>query len=136
MRAVFELCNLVSSRTSGRPSMLARAVALAAAAAAAAATNASTIANVLDFGADATGRSLSTPAFVAALAALAPAGGVLYVPPGTFLLAPFNVTTSYVELRLDGATLRATDNFSAWQVIQPLPSYGRGRDFPGPRYEP
>lgn len=94
------------------------------------------VANVLDFGADATGRSLTTAAFVAALDALAPAGGVLYVPPGTYLLSPFNVTTSHVELRLDNATLRATQNFSAWQIIQPLPSYGRGRDFPGPRYEP
>lgn len=38
------------------------------------------------------------------------------------------------ELRLDNSTLLASANFSDWDVIAPLPSYGRGRDFPGPRY--
>jgi hypothetical protein len=98
------------------------------------------IANVVSYGAVGDGVTLNTHAFVAATADIAAhGGGVLYVPPGRFLLSPFNLT-SRLELRLDGATLLAsvaTDgvcNFVDWTVIAPLPSYGRGRDFPGPRY--
>lgn len=59
---------------------------------------------------------------------------MLYVPPGTYLLSPLNVTVSHLELRLDGATLQAVNDTAAWPVVAPLPSYGRGRDWPGPRY--
>jgi polygalacturonase len=106
----------------------------------AAATRAQFIANIVSYGAVGDGVTLNTAAFVAATADIAShGGGVLYVPPGRFLLSPFNMT-SRMELRLDGATLLAsvaTDGvcqFVDWTVIAPLPSYGRGRDFPGPRY--
>ena len=90
--------------------------------------------NVVSFGADPSGSSPSTPAVVAAVSSCAAIGGcVLYFPPGTYSVTPFNLT-SYCELRLDAATLRASDTFSDWAIIAPLPSYGRGRDFPGPRY--
>ena len=35
-----------------------------------------------------------------------------------------------------GAVLLASDNFSLWQTIAPLPSYPSGREMAGPRYEP
>lgn len=92
------------------------------------------IANVVSFGADPTGVSLSTPAIVSAVSAVsANGGGTLYFPPGTYLSAPFNLTSN-TTLYLDTCTLRATNDFDLWDVIAPLPSYGRGRDFPGPRY--
>ena len=33
----------------------------------------------------------------------------------------------------EGATLLGSTNFSDWPVIAPMPSYGQGRDHPGPR---
>lgn len=124
------------------------AAALAAAAAAAAAAYVtppqpapvgaaypSPLVNVLDHGADPTGAALSTRAFQAGVAAVAAAGGgTLYAPPGTYLLSPLNLTGG-LTLLLDGCTLRATTNFSLWRTVAPLPSYGRGRNNPGPRVE-
>ena len=101
----------------------------------AAAPPAAPVFNVRSFGAKGDGTTLDTPAFQAAVAALADAaGGVLYVPPGTYLISPFNLTSN-MELRLDAAKLQAPANFSYWHVIAPLPSYGRGRNYDGPRYD-
>jgi polygalacturonase len=36
---------------------------------------------------------------------------------------------------LDNATVLATTDISLWAIVAPLPSYGRGRDFPGLRIE-
>ena len=35
-----------------------------------------------------------------------------------------------------GAVLLASDDFSLWQIIPPLPSYPSGREMAGARYEP
>jgi len=43
--------------------------------------------NVLDHGADPTGRADSTPAFYAALEALSPEGGIVQIPAGFYLIA-------------------------------------------------
>lgn len=117
--------------------LLQAAVALGAAAAAVAGAGPVT-ANVVDYGADPTGAKQSTTATEAALAAIGAGGdgGVLYFPPGTYLMTPFNVTVSNLVIQLEGATLRGSPAFDDWPIIAPLPSYGRGRDFPGPRYSP
>lgn len=119
--------------------MAARAFALAACCCAATAQP-EFIANVRAYGAVGDGVTLDTAAFVAAVAAVAAArGGVVYVPPGQYLIAPINLTSA-LELRLDDATIvasarvRGPCQFTDWDVIAPLPSYARGRDFPGPRY--
>lgn len=92
------------------------------------------IANVLSYGARGDGVTMNTAAIVSAIADVAShGGGVLYFPPGTYLTCPFNLTSN-MELRLDNSTLLASPLFSDWAIIAPLPSYGRGRDFPGPRY--
>lgn len=92
------------------------------------------IANVVAYGADPSGASTSTQAIAAAVQAISSnGGGTLYFPPGIFLTSPFNITSN-LQLYLDNATLSASPNFSDWTIIEPLPSYGRGRDFPGPRY--
>jgi polygalacturonase len=93
-------------------------------------------ANVLFYGADPTGMVESTTATIAALMAIDAGGqgGVLLFPLGTYLMTPFNVTVSNVEVRLQQATLIASSSYDDWPIIAPLPSYGRGRDFPGPRY--
>ena len=114
------------------------ALALAACAAAAlapAAAAAPYVADVTAFGAVGDGVTRDTAAIAAAVAAVtAHGGGVLLFPHGTYLTAPVNVTCSDCELRLRNATLRAVTDRASWPVVAPLPSYGRGRDFPGPRY--
>ena len=58
-------------------------------------------------------------------------GGVLYVPAGTFLSSPFNITTSSTTLILGGgATLRASPEESRWPLVLPLPSLGSCREYP------
>lgn len=83
--------------------------------------------NVLNYGADPSGRTPSTTAVHAALEAIKSAqGGTLYFPPGHFLTGPFNLTSNTILL-LDGSTLIATDQ-STFSLVPPLPSYGEGRD--------
>jgi len=103
---------------------------------AAAAAGGGFVANVLDYGAVGDGQTKDTAAFEAAVAAVAqqPGGGTLYAPPGTYLLTPFNLTSDLTVLLDANTTLLASDTFADWDIIAPLPSYGRGRDFPGPRY--
>ena len=85
------------------------------------------VANVLIYGADKSGRKLSTNALNLALAYLQQqGGGSLYFPAGTYVSGPFNLTSN-IELLLDDATLVAGPP-STFQLIPPLPSYGMGRD--------
>ena len=61
----------------------------------------------------------------------AAAGGTIFVPRGTFLSAPFNLTTPSTTLVLGGgATLRATTDAARWPLVLPLPSLGSCREFP------
>jgi len=119
---------------------VARALLLTATAAVSAVAAADLIANVLAFGADPTGETSSTTAIHGALAALnAAGGGVLYLPRGTYVSGPFNMTSN-TALVLDHALLKANNTFAAFSLIPPLPSYGEGRDkLPNDlagRYEP
>ena len=58
----------------------------------------------------------------------------LVIPKGRFLTAPFNLT-SHMTLHLEkGAKIIGTKKISLWPIIPFLPSYGRGRDHPGPRF--
>jgi len=77
-----------------------------------------------------------TPDDNALLAALTKCknGGTIYFPEGNYLLSPFNVSSD-TELYLDyGAVILANNNFSAWPIVQPLPSYPD--DFHGGRVGP
>ena len=60
-------------------------------------------ANVLDYGADATGGATSTLAFQKAVDSL-PLGGVVYVPPGTYLLFSAVVLNSKITIKGAGAS--------------------------------
>ena len=78
------------------------------------------------------GATLNDGAWAACLARVrAAGGGLVYVPRGTFLSSPFNLTTSGTTLVLGGgATLRATTDAARWPLVLPLPSLGSCRDFP------
>lgn len=98
--------------------------------------------NLTDFGAVGDNATVNTKAFTKAVAAVAAAnGGTLVVPKGSFVTAPFNLT-SKMTLFLDaGAEIRAPTaeqlgggpEFPEWPIIAPMPSYGQGRDHVGPR---
>ena len=111
-----------------------RALAVTGLALAASVRAAPFIANVTDYGAIGDGVTLATAALEAAISAVhSHGGGELLFPSGTYLTAPLNLTSN-CTVRLLNATLLAAADWAAWTVVAPLPSYGRGRDFPGPRY--
>ncbi|OAY82752.1 putative polygalacturonase [Ananas comosus] len=95
-------------------------------------------ASVGSFGAVGDGATLNTAAFERAVAWVerrrAPGGALLYVPPGIWLTGPFNLTSHMTLFLAQGAVIRATQDTSNWPLIDPLPSYGRGRELPGGRY--
>ncbi|KAF7150834.1 hypothetical protein RHSIM_Rhsim02G0234900 [Rhododendron simsii] len=95
-------------------------------------------ASLTDFGGVGDGTTLNTEAFRAAITHLSQfesdGGSQLFVPPGNWLTGSFNLT-SHFTLYLDkDAVLLASQDVDNWAVIDPLPSYGRGRDTAGGRY--
>lgn len=94
--------------------------------------------SILEFGAVGDGKTLNTLAFQNAifyLRSFADKGGAqLYVPSGRWLTGSFNLT-SHLTLFLErGAVILGSQDSSQWQVVDPLPSYGRGIDLPGGRH--
>ncbi|RWR94228.1 putative polygalacturonase [Cinnamomum micranthum f. kanehirae] len=94
--------------------------------------------SILEFGAVGDGKTLNTIAFQNAvfyLRSFADKGGAqLYVPPGRWLTGSFNLT-SHLTLFLErNAVILGTQDSFEWQVIDPLPSYGRGIELPGGRH--
>ncbi|KAM2694503.1 hypothetical protein EV2_008547 [Malus domestica] len=94
--------------------------------------------SLLEFGAVGDGKTLNTVAFQNAIfyvKSFADKGGAqLYVPPGRWLTGSFNLT-SHLTLFLEaGAIILGSQDYTHWETVEPLPSYGRGIDLPGWRY--
>ncbi|XP_058082731.1 probable polygalacturonase [Magnolia sinica] len=94
---------------------------------------------ITEFGAVGDGITLNTNAFVNAifyLHSFADKGGAqLFVPAGRWLTGSFSLI-SHLTLHLDeGAVILGSTDSSDWPVIDPLPSYGRGRELPGRRHQ-
>ncbi|KAG7991247.1 hypothetical protein I3843_02G065700 [Carya illinoinensis] len=94
--------------------------------------------SILEFGAVGDGKTLNTLAFRNAifyLKSFADKGGAqLYVPPGRWLTGCFNLTSHLTLFLEKGAVILGSQDPSHWEVVEPLPSYGRGMDLPGGRY--
>ena len=91
--------------------------------------------DIRQFGAKGDGVTDNSVAFREAMeaASRAAGGAEVLLPPGSWLTAPFNLT-SHLTLNVSrGATLLASEDPDAWPIIVPLPSYGQGRDHVGPR---
>ncbi|KAJ8633555.1 hypothetical protein MRB53_026891 [Persea americana] len=90
------------------------------------------------FGGIGDGVASNTKAFAAAIANLSDyqhmGGGLLYVPPGRWVTGSFNLTSSLTIFLHRDAVILGSQNMNEWPLIDPLPSYGRGRDAPGGRY--
>ncbi|KAH7653433.1 Pectin lyase fold/virulence factor protein [Dioscorea alata] len=95
-------------------------------------------ASVKDFGAVGDGVTSNTEAFHAAIANLSQysenGGAKLVVPAGRWLTGPFNLTSHFTLFLEQDAVILASQDLNEWPIIDPLPSYGRGRDLPGGRY--
>ncbi|CAL0309273.1 unnamed protein product [Lupinus luteus] len=95
--------------------------------------------SILEFGAVGDGKTLNTLAFQNAifyLKSFADKGGAqLYVPPGNWLTDSFNLTSHLTLFLEKGAAIIGSQDPSHWNVVEPLPSYGRGLEVPGGRYQ-
>lgn len=95
--------------------------------------------SIKEFGAVGDGKTLNTIAFQNAifyLKSFADKGGAqLYVPPGKWLTGSFNLTSHLTLFLEKGAVIIGSQDPSHWQVVEPLPSYGRGTEVPGGRYQ-
>ncbi|KAH8975178.1 hypothetical protein BDL97_01G142500 [Sphagnum fallax] len=94
--------------------------------------------SITEFGAVGDGKTLNTHAFENAMFSLrsyADKGGVqLYIPKGTWLTGSISLI-SHLTLFLErGATILGSEDDNDFPIIPALPSYGRGRELPGPRY--
>ncbi|KAK1326636.1 putative polygalacturonase [Acorus calamus] len=96
--------------------------------------------SVTDFGGIGDGVTLNTKAFQSAVAHLSQfesdGGGLLYVPAGRWVTGSFNLTSCFTLFLHKDAVILGSPDINDWPLIDPLPSYGRGRDAPGGRYSP
>ncbi|XP_076886532.1 putative polygalacturonase [Bidens hawaiensis] len=94
--------------------------------------------SITDFGGVGDGRTLNTKAFREAIYRIQHlrrrGGTLLYIPPGEYVTEAFNLTSRMTLYLARGAVIKATQVTSNWPLIDPLPSYGRGRERPGGRY--
>ncbi|KAM7258370.1 hypothetical protein ACFE04_014111 [Oxalis oulophora] len=91
--------------------------------------------NLTDFGAVGDGVTVNTAAFEKAVLEISKhGGGQLNVGPGKWLTAPFNLTSCMTLFLNSGAQILAIEDENYWPLMPPLPSYGYGREHPGPRY--
>ncbi|XP_059651364.1 probable polygalacturonase [Cornus florida] len=95
-------------------------------------------ASISDFGGVGDGKTSNTKAFRDAINQLSQygsdGGAQLFVPAGKWLTGSFNLTSHFTLYLHKDAVLLASQDIGEWAVINPLPSYGRGRDANGGRY--
>ncbi|KAI8024828.1 putative polygalacturonase [Camellia lanceoleosa] len=95
-------------------------------------------ASITDYGGVGDGETSNTKAFQKAVNELSQygsdGGSQLFVPAGKWLTGSFNLTSHFTLFLHKDAFLLASQDINEWSVIDPLPSYGRGRDAAGGRY--
>ncbi|RWR80264.1 pectin lyase-like superfamily protein [Cinnamomum micranthum f. kanehirae] len=100
--------------------------------------NRADVVSIVEFGGVGDGRTLNTVAFRKAIERIekikSRGGTQLYIPSGVWLTGCFNLTSHMTLFLAKDAVIRATQDTGSWPLIDPLPSYGRGRELPGGRY--
>ena len=94
----------------------------------------SIVCNIVDYGAVGDGVTLNTAAFTAAVKACCCTANetspTVYVPSGVFLTGSFELGSNMIlNVSSDGKILGSV-NESDYPLVEPLPSYGIGRDVP------
>ncbi|GMH25106.1 hypothetical protein Nepgr_026949 [Nepenthes gracilis] len=96
------------------------------------------VVSVTEFGAVGDGRTLNTEAFRKAVQYLKSfenrGGSQLNVPNGTWITGSFNLSSNFTLFLDEGAIILASQDPKDWPIIEPLPSYGRGRERLGGRH--
>ncbi|KAG0626115.1 hypothetical protein M758_2G103200 [Ceratodon purpureus] len=94
--------------------------------------------SITDFGAVGDGKTVNTHAFENAmfyLRSYADKGGAqLYIPAGRWLTGSITLISHLTLFLEKGATILGSEDLNDYPIIPGLPSYGRGRELPGPRY--
>ncbi|XP_016189052.1 probable polygalacturonase [Arachis ipaensis] len=94
--------------------------------------------SLVDFGGVGDGVTMNTKAFERAVSEISKlgekGGGQLNVPPGRWLTAPFNLTSHITLFLHQDAVILGVQDEKYWPLVPALPSYGYGREHPGPRY--
>ncbi|XP_022774737.1 probable polygalacturonase isoform X2 [Durio zibethinus] len=94
--------------------------------------------SIKDFGAIGDGKTSNTAAFRKALVYMQrfgeKGGAQLNVPKGKWLTGSFNLTSNFTLFLEQGAVILGSQDPEEWPVVEPLPSYGRGRERLGGRH--
>ncbi|PKU66682.1 probable polygalacturonase [Dendrobium catenatum] len=94
--------------------------------------------SIKEFGGIGDGRTSNTAAFRRAVERCREfgdkGGAQLNVPPGRWLTGSFNLSSNFTLFLDDGAVILGSEDPKEWPLIEPLPSYGRGRERPGGRH--
>jgi polygalacturonase len=94
--------------------------------------------SITEFGAVGDGKTLNTHAFENAMFYLrtyADKGGVqLYIPAGRWLTGSIKLISHLTLFLENEATILGSQDMKDYPIIPGLPSYGRGRELPGPRH--
>ncbi|XP_010547890.1 PREDICTED: probable polygalacturonase [Tarenaya hassleriana] len=94
--------------------------------------------SITDFGGVGDGETSNTAAFRRAVRHMrrfsGESGAQLNVPKGTWVTGSFNLTSNFTLFLEHGAVILGSQDQSEWPLVQPLPSYGRGRERPGARH--
>lgn len=94
--------------------------------------------SIEEFGGVGDGKTSNTVAFRAAMAYMDNfrdrGGAQLNVPKGRWLTGNFNLTSNFTLFLEEGAVILGSQDPKEWPIIEPLPSYGRGRERLGGRH--
>ncbi|EEF35751.1 polygalacturonase, putative [Ricinus communis] len=94
--------------------------------------------SIVDFGGVGDGKTSNTETFrkaVRYMQRFAEKGGSqLIVPRGRWLTGSFNLTSNFTLFLEEGAVILGSQDPKEWPIIEPLPSYGRGRERLGGRH--
>ncbi|XP_031263326.1 probable polygalacturonase [Pistacia vera] len=94
--------------------------------------------SIKDFGGVGDGKTSNTETFRRAVRYMQGfgdrGGSQLNVPAGTWLTGSFNLTSNFTLFLEKDAVILGSQDTNEWPIIEPLPSYGRGRERLGGRH--
>ncbi|KAM0024460.1 putative glycoside hydrolase, family 28, pectin lyase/virulence factor [Helianthus debilis subsp. tardiflorus] len=94
--------------------------------------------SIVEFGGVGDGVTSNTAAFEAAMrwmkGFVGRGGAQLNVPRGKWVTGSFNLSSDFTLYLEDGAVIMGSEDMKEWPIIEPLPSYGRGRERLGGRH--